>query len=353
VSVRWKTFARTEREFLTHLDGSFSSEYRAIPMRSLNVNTSREQVTFEIRSVSEIQSPSWPLVWLKLFRPQTLTLSVGPILVALAYIVQSGIPYNRSIALTSALGALLFHGSLNLLNDYYDHLKGRDRLNIKAGSRAIQKGWVRALDVKRFGFAMLALAILLGLPAIWEHLSLLLILAVLALLAGLEFSSQSLGLKYRGWAEPIVFLLTGPLLTLGFAWAITGEFLTSMIYLGVVFGIATLIVFHLSNLEEIMVDSQAGVKTLAVRLGFDRSQRVLWALAVLETSSILLFSCKVGFDSRSVLFTFAAMVLQGLFMYPMIWKVSSTRSPLASDLKDVRNYGLILHFWTALLLLFL
>src|SRR5690606_16731429 len=128
---------------------------------------------------------------------------------------------------------------VNLLNDYHDYVCGQDRVNPTGGSRMIQKGWVRAQSIQRAGFVLMGLAVLCGLPAILSNLSLMLIIALITLVAGLEFSSEHLGFKYRGLGEVIVFLLSGPLLGYGFFWAVTATFHPETVLLGCVFGFTT------------------------------------------------------------------------------------------------------------------
>src|SRR5262245_11697931 len=75
-----KTISHCDPEFNSYLDGSFSDDLRALPVRSLNVDTLNEEVTFEIVPVDEIQKPSrLKIIWL-LMRPQSLAFSMGPML---------------------------------------------------------------------------------------------------------------------------------------------------------------------------------------------------------------------------------------------------------------------------------
>lgn len=344
---RWKTLSRRDPEFLSVLDGRFSEAYRAVPVRSLNVDSMSEQVTFEIIPVHEIRRPSLAkLVW-QMMRPPTLALSFSPMAATLALCWASGDRVIVPIAIASFFGVLFFQVALNLFNDYFDHIKGQDRLKPRGGSRAIQKGWVRALDIKRAAWGLLGLAVLFGIPVVAMHFSPLAVVAFLALLTGLEFASQKLGLKYKGFGELMAFALTGPLLTAGYAWAITGEFGLTHIALGCVFGAISLMYFHSSNFENIMPDSQAGVVTWATRTGFDASQTFFYFTAALTLVSTAAWLVLFERDLRLL----PVLLAQVLFLVPVCMRVRSLASPLSSELVGLRNEALKLNALTLIALL--
>ncbi len=344
---RWKTLKRGDPEFTSYLTGRFSHEYRAIPMRSLNVNTALEEVTFEIIPMHEIQVPAWPFIFVRAIRPQTLLLSLNPLLVTLAFCLYLRLQVQTILAFSSLFGVLLFHISINLLNDFHDHLRGQDRVNPTGGSRLIQNGWVNARTIQTAGLITLGAAVLCGLPAVLTHFSLSLMIALITLIAGIEFSSDRLGLKYRGLGEVIVFLLSGPLLSAGFSWAITGVFRIETILLGFVFGFTTALFYHLANLEDIMVDSQANVRTLAAWLGFDESKKLLRLLGGLAVFSLAAFALAIH-DGRVLAF---GVVAQLGVLLPMYQRVQKIASPLSSNLRGVRSLALVLQGVTSLAVL--
>ena len=260
------------------------------------------------------------------------------------------VPFSVDLAITTLLGTILFHGALNYLNDYFDHVKGEDRVSPNGGSRAIQKGWVRAVTVKRVGFVLLSVAVALGLPALILHPSLVILIAIMALIAGVEFSSKQLGLKHRGYGEILLFLLSGPLVSVGFSWAVaplaTPVNWGPIILIGSVFGVATVYVYHLKNIEDIFIDSQSGVRTLAVSQGFDRAKKFLWVLG----ASILVAFTALGASTERPVIVFAFAVLLGLNIFRVNWQVSKIASPLSSEIQQVRLLGIRLH-WLILALL--
>ena len=116
---RWVTLSRSHPEFRSYLQGTFSKDHVAVPTRTLNALSSHEEITFEIIPNKEVKRPNWFLVTLRLFRPLTLSLSLGPALVALAYLMLAQIPFSKELAVSTLCGTTLFHGALNYLNDYF------------------------------------------------------------------------------------------------------------------------------------------------------------------------------------------------------------------------------------------
>lgn len=345
-AIRFKTISRKDPEFVQLLDGSFSDQFRALPIRSLNVDTSSEEITFELIPIRDIERPSSSQILLQLVRAPSLILSVGPMLAVFFFCLAQGLSVQFEFVLSSFLGVLLFHIAVNLFNDYYDHMKGEDRLRGKGGSRVLQKGWLRAVTVKRAAWVLLALAGLCGLPAMIWHFSPVALLAGLVALFALEFAFQKLRLKYHGWAEIVAFALTGPLLTAGFTWAITGQVPLAAWVVGCVFGSMTLLYYHAKNFENIMPDSQAGIRTWATRAGFDASKGFSYFVVAL----ILMSSLSFGFLFASDLKLLPTLIAQVLFLIPLVLRIKSLASPLSSELSGLRLEALKLNWITVIAL---
>ncbi len=338
-----KTLSRKDSDFLSHLDGSFSADQMALPVRSLNVGLQTEEVTFEILNAADVSSPGFLKVATALIRPYALILSAGPMLAALARAHAGDRPINLWLAVSCFIGVLCFQMATNLFNDYGDHMKGQDRVRPKGGSRAIQNGWVRAKSVRKAAIVLLLVAAACGVPAVVR--SPVIILAGLALLFTMEFAFQRLRLKARGWAEGIAFLLTGPLLTCGFLWAVTGSTDLGDATLGCVFGALSLLYFHAANFENIMVDSQAGARTWATRTGFDASKTFYIFVAVVCVS-FSLFHILVIERAPALL---PVAIVQMVILVVASKRVRRLSSPLSSELVGLRDVAVQLSWLTTLL----
>lgn len=172
-------------------------------------------------------------------------------------------------------GIFFAHLAANLWNDYFD--RDADALNqppspFSGGSRVMQQG---LLSPKQFlllclSFSFLAAgcaaAALIFSPFSWG------LFAILAAGGILSFfyTSPPLKLVYRGWGEPVIFLLFGPLLFLG-AWFLSQMpfsvkgFLSSL-YLGLL--VAQILMVN--EIQDREADEKAQKNTWAVRLSASR-----------------------------------------------------------------------------------
>lgn len=358
--TQFKTLAYSDPLFRAYLRGTFSRDQMAIPVHTLNVRSQKEEVTFEVLAKNCIHRPSMFTVILKLLRPQTLTFSVGTMLASLVAAQKLQLPFDSTIAMLSVLAVLFFHAAMNLLNDFYDHMNGHDRINPQGGSRVIQQAWITADTVQKLGFGFLVLSLIFGIPALLLHASIVVLLAALSALAGLEFSTHKLGFKNLGLGEYLVFLLTGPLLTCGLVWATSGLFHQQMIFLGFIFGFITLFFYHVSNIENILVDAQVGRRTWAVFVGIDRAKILLWIIAGLFSLSYFVYALNMSApdwqknslflktEQRSLLAFLLLYLVVAINMFLICLRVSRSHSPLSSSLESLRHRSLRLHWLTVI-----
>lgn len=335
------TLSRAQSGFESYLDGSFSSERRAIAVKTLNANTQAESVTFEIFDSKQLNLPTNWRVWLTAFRLNRLVQVLVPLVLVLFYFESIQHLWSGWMALTASLGVSFIQIGVSLLNDYYDHMKGVDRLHSDTGSRVIQRGWLPAWKLKRVGKLFLITGMLFGLPSVIWHPGVLVFLGLIVLIATWEYSSDRLGFKYRGFGEVITFFLLGPLLTCGFSWAISGWTNLVLFLQGIALGWLTVTVMHAKNVENLFVDSQAGFKNLMTWIGFDRIRvfMELWLIGFW-----LWLSLYSWVTSRWLYFFLLGFVF--LFLAWRLMRVlKKSKSSLSSSLNEVSRHAVALYVY--------
>lgn len=339
------TLSSSDRDFFSYMRGTFSSKHRAIPQHRQIFAEEQPAVTFEIFPLAEVERPPLWRVWLQALRWPYLTFSLSPIMAALAMLYWKGWPVNAGLMLSSVLGVFLFQIAAHFLNDYYDHIKGVDHVHWR-GSQIIQKGWLSAHHLWRAAWIAIGSAVLAGVPALLAKPELILIVGAIALLGVIEFTSDHFGLKYKGLGEAALLVLTGPLLSTGLVWTISGRFDHDVVFLGGTFGFLSAFVYYLKNFEEMIVDEISHRNTLARRIGFDRSkkwmERCIWLIPL-----GLLIRGAVDFDSWLWLLIGLALV------WPVseLWKaLRGVSSCLSSKIGRVRRHGVRLHFLCGVLM---
>lgn len=336
------TLPRKSPLFRSYLQGTFSKDKRALPVQTLNVNSSAETVTFRIVPVSEIKKPSFLVLLLHVFKVRSFFLIFMPLFLVLTKNVDDHTMQDPVITAVATFGVLCAFIAVNLRNDYMDHMKGVDRILERSGSRAIQNGWVTAAQVKQYSSILLAISIFFAIPVVMAFPQ-----TAYAIGAGLviglwaQFKRHS-SFKYRIGGEFALFMMLGPLLTVGYQWAMGVEYDHEAAWLGFVWGWLVLFIVHLRNFVNIFPSSQAGFTNTVNWLGFDKSRRLIagwWLLFVL-------FSLVYHFHFAGLYWGFYLTVVLLFVSLSFIFKLKSISSPVGSDLRSVFRTGFYLFLWT-------
>jgi 1,4-dihydroxy-2-naphthoate octaprenyltransferase len=175
--------------------------------------------------------------------------------------------------------SLLLQVGVNYANDYSDGVRGTDEVRV-GPQRLVGSGLASARSVKLaaflcFGFAAivgLALALLTSLWVIPVGLA--------AVLAGWFYTGGKNPYGYIGLGEVFVFVFFGLVATVGTTYVIL-EKIPAMAWLqGIATGCLACALLVINNLRDIPTDRLVGKRTLAVRLG-DQRTRILFLSLIL------------------------------------------------------------------------
>ena len=272
----------------------------AVSVRSVEATKSvRLPAPLVVQPSEYRRSPGeWLQVWWEGIRPGYLPLAIMPVLVGstLAW-TQSVSPrtplgHFRFLHFIAALFAVLaLQVGANLVNDYYDYIKGIDISNPLGPGGLIQQGLIRPIGVLNFGLILLALGSLIGaVVAISGGLSLYLF-GLIGLLCAYFYSATSRGLSSLALGELISFCVFGPLLTLGAYLVQTGGFANRVTFISVLLyslplGLLATAVVHVNDMRDVESDGQAKKRTLASLQGL-RWSRTEYLLLVLGAYAII------------------------------------------------------------------
>ncbi|MCE3009789.1 MAG: prenyltransferase [Proteobacteria bacterium] len=330
-----KTLNKSDSDFQSYLLGTFSNTHRALPLQSLNVDSDQERVTFQIVPVQQIETPDFFVKWSQVFKLHTFIYAALPMFLIIVKNLFDGTLINPLDGLLAAVGAFFLHTSLNLRNDFVDHMKGLDRVLPTAGSRAIQKGWVTAQSVKVWAWIYFILGVLFGLKPVLDYPQVLLFVGSLSALGVILITSFRMGVKYRSWTELLVFLLLGPFLTSGFQLSFGAPLDVEAVLIGLLTGWVGVFSLHLRNFELLMVQSQARFRNSITHLGFDSSKvllKIWWS-----TFCLGLVLLHVLYSLPEVALVF---LVSGFFASFVFWKnLDRLQSPLGSDMTKTLRVG--------------
>lgn len=222
------------------------------------------------------------VLWLRAVRAFSFPLSVMPVFVAAAFVLPMS-QWHWDILLASVFGVVLLHAAGNLLNDYFDFRSGVDRKvagDEERPGRLLVRGELRPADVLAGAVACLVLAM----PAIWYLATMcgpmVLWFVGAALFALYAYTGPPFRIKYRALGEPLIFIVLGPLLVTGSAYAQTGRWDWPVVLLSIPIGMVSTAVLLGNNIRDVEEDRSAGITTLAHHLTPDTAGKV-YALCVL------------------------------------------------------------------------
>lgn len=327
-----------------YLNGTFSNDWRAIPTESLNIHSQKDYFTFRLIPKERVQRPSvFKFIWSTL-RLDNLSLSYGGLLCLLTLMWSLGREVNLYIGFLCFLPILFLHIGMNLFNDYFDHVKGVNRIG---SVKSLQQGWVRAIDLYKWGKVALFCGVISGVLVLFFIPQPILVIAALSAIGVLEFSSNRLGLKYRGFGELTLFMLTGPLLAFGYSVAVTGKIALPEFILGNILGLLTLTVIHINNMREIITGSHAGVVNLATRYGFDRAKKIAGFIFILIS---VLWWFEIVISSRGA-WAYGPWLIGVAFLKLTWFRIHSAQSPVSSQLRKLVDLRFSWHQLMILLLI--
>lgn len=182
--------------------------------------------------------------------------------------------------LTALAAVLLLQLSANLLNDYYDYLRGVDTSNSLGPGGLIQQGLIKPARVLAFALFLLIIGAFLGaLAALYGGVPAV-VFGVLGLLGAYFYSAPPRALSSLTLGEVTVFWLFGPLLTLG-AYTIQLEKIDSQpLAYSIALGLLITAAIYINDMRDRESDLQARKYTLATLLGL-RVNRVVCTLLLL------------------------------------------------------------------------
>ncbi len=217
-------------------------------------------------------------IWLMAARPKTLPVGLAPVLVGTALAAQADVfePLRFAAAL---LGALLIQVGANLSNDYSDARRGADTEDRLGPVRVTAGGLVPPRQVLVATYVTFGLAILTGIYLVavagWE----LLLVGGISIVAGVLYTGGPRPYGYEGLGELFVFLFFGIVAVAGSYFVQTETLVWEAFALAVPVGLLAAAVLVVNNVRDVDTDRRAGKRTLAVRLGRERT-RVLFAAMV-------------------------------------------------------------------------
>ena len=240
-------------------------------------------------------------IWAMAARPRTLPAALAPVFVGSAaawhqlqdgFVVLTngealGTPSVAAIQIVSdtslfrwgtfaaaLIGAIFIQIGTNLANDYSDAKRGADTVDRLGPVRVTASGLAAPSRVLRatwaaFGIAALA-GIYLGFEVGWE----IVVVGIVSIAAGVLYTGGPRPYGYEGLGELFVFVFFGLVAVNGSYYVQLEQIDLAPILLSIPIGLLSAAILVVNNVRDIDTDRRAGKRTLAVRLGRERTRRL-------------------------------------------------------------------------------
>ena len=218
-------------------------------------------------------------IWLMAARVRTLPAAIAPVLVGTAAAVERAGELPRAGGFVVALlGSVLIQIGTNLANDYSDARRGADTADRLGPVRVTSSGLVtprRVLVATWIAFgAAVACGVYLAVLAGWV----ILLIGALSIAAGVLYTGGPRPYGYAGLGEVFVFLFFGLVAVNGSYYVQLEDVSFLSLGLSVAVGLLSTAILVVNNVRDLETDRRAGKRTLAVRLGRERTRRLYTGL---------------------------------------------------------------------------
>lgn len=219
-----------------------------------------------------------PREWWQGARPRTLPAALAPVAVGAGLGAHAGA--FDALRVLLALGvAVLLQVGVNFANDYSDGIRGTDTVRV-GPVRLVGQQLASPRAVRTAALLSLAGAALLGLVLVlltrqWWLIG----VGVACIAAAWLYTGGSRPYGYAGLGEVFVFVFFGPVPVIGTAYVQTLTITSTDVLASLGVGMLICAILVTNNLRDIPGDTHAGKRTLAVRLGDERT-RMLYATLV-------------------------------------------------------------------------
>jgi len=225
---------------------------------------------------SVFNAPDWNVKnYFLATRPMFFTASLLPVLLGTAIGYGLGGQFDVWALLLALLAVAFVHAGINVLNDVYDDLGGTDRINTSrispftGGSRFIQNKILSNAQMRRFGYLLLSLSVIMGAGLVLHKGYVILLYGLIGLFIGVAYSAPPFMLASRAFGETAIALGFGVLPVTGAAWLQLGQFSWEALLISIPASLWVANIIFINEVPDLNADEATGKRTLAVRIGHE------------------------------------------------------------------------------------
>lgn len=204
--------------------------------------------------------------WFIAIRPKTLTAGLSPVILGFTFALKEGF-FNFRILTMVVIATLAIQIGTNLINDYYDFLKGIDNKKHAGFAKVLVEGMISLQAMRKAIFAILTIAALASAYLISKGGWPIALIAASSIFFAITYTAGPFPLGHLGLADFIELIYFGPIAVGGTYYLMTKNISSYVILGGFIPGFLSLAILAIDNLRDYHTDKENGKKTLCVRFG--------------------------------------------------------------------------------------
>lgn len=224
-----------------------------------------------------------PKAWLLATRPKTLTGAAVPVMIGGAWSWvdaqhYEGEPFSWLPLVLCFLFAFIMQIDANLINDFFDFVKGTDDRETRLGPRrACAQGWVTLDAMKRAIALTTCLAAIVGLPLVWYSGLEMVLIGALCIAFCFLYTTH---LSYLGMGDVLVLVFFG-IVPVCVTYYIELHTCTWTVFVAsIACGLVIDALLLVNNYRDRDNDREAGKMTLVVKIGDENSRAAYLAVGI-------------------------------------------------------------------------
>ena len=250
-------------------------------------------------------------IWLMAARPRTLPAAIAPVLVGSAAAYEAAGDFRWGAFVAALIGSIFIQIGTNLANDYSDAKRGADTEDRLGPVRVTSSGLVAPRRVLYATWLAFAVEVVAGIYLATVAGPVIIAVGVASILAGVLYTGGPRPYGYAGMGELFVFLFFGVVAVNGSYYVQLEQLDALPFWLSISVGLLSTAILVVNNIRDLETDRRAGKRTLAVRIGRERT-RVLYQVCVGGSFVVL----AVGIAAADG----PAPAFLGLLAAPLAWR---------------------------------
>lgn len=225
-------------------------------------------------------------VWWRLLRPHTLTASFIPVFVGTAMALYDA-QIKISLFLLMMLASLLIQSATNMINEYYDFVRGLDHEHTVGIGGTIVRDGVSPKTILRLAIIFYVISIAIGVYICMMSSWWVAFFGLLSILVSYFYSAGPLPISNTPFGELFSGLFMGPVIIMISYYIQTENLSLNSFLLSLSVGLLIGAINLANNIRDLDGDKEHGRKTLAILLGRGRAVVLLANIFVVSFITIV------------------------------------------------------------------